>query len=300
MGVLVLFVQGQLSSQIWMPPKSALISDSTYRHYTSMLRISKVNRTSNQESTRDAAWHNKYIAYYHLRAPVDTVFEHLQQALDNSLACECDFLKANDYTFADRLKALSASQFDCAMERCARFYAQMNPRVMEQMRVMKEADNDLREAMERTGKTAFTSPDAALWNMQHERDARNQRALAQIMDSIGYPGISTVGTVLSIVAAMVIIHAPLTYQTKYYPMVEQAVASRELEKKYLAYLKDRMLMSTGKKQLYGTQLVFNKKSNALEVYPVEKLATIDVLRAAMGMEPLSEYMKENGVTVIQQ
>jgi hypothetical protein len=60
-----------------------------------------------------------------------------------------------------------------------------------------------------------------------------------------------------------------------------------------AYLKDRVLVNQGKKQLYGTQLKLNSKTHLYEPLPMESPANVDARRKAVGLSVLSDYLKQN-------
>jgi len=61
-----------------------------------------------------------------------------------------------------------------------------------------------------------------------------------------------------------------------------------------AFLTDRVLINTGKKQLYGTQTLFN--FNTAQAYPkaLEDSINVNERRAQMELEPIEEYL--NGMS----
>jgi hypothetical protein len=63
----------------------------------------------------------------------------------------------------------------------------------------------------------------------------------------------------------------------------------------LALLQDRILMRQGKKQLFGSQVVFNKDTGAPEFYPIEDEKNVNARRTKIGMEPLEEYAAHFGM-----
>jgi hypothetical protein len=56
-------------------------------------------------------------------------------------------------------------------------------------------------------------------------------------------------------------------------------------------LEDRILTREAKKQVYGTQLRLNQTTQRMELYPIEDEVNVDSRRAAVGLEPLAEYLK---------
>lgn len=61
-----------------------------------------------------------------------------------------------------------------------------------------------------------------LWDRIEALDAINLKKIESIFTIHGYPGKSKVGEVLSSVGFLVIQHAPLAMQEKYFPLLEQA------------------------------------------------------------------------------
>jgi len=56
----------------------------------------------------------------------------------------------------------------------------------------------------------------------------------------------------------------------------------------MAMMLDRILMRRKKKQMYGSQVVFNK--NGVEVfYPIDDEKNVNIRRAAVGLAPMDEY-----------
>ena len=57
-------------------------------------------------------------------------------------------------------------------------------------------------------------------------------------------------------------------------------------------MKDRILVSDGKPQIYGTQLTsIYQDSNKFEVYEIENPQYVDQRRAEMGLNPINDYLK---------
>jgi hypothetical protein len=93
---------------------------------------------------------------------------------------------------------------------------------------------------------------------------------------------STIGAKANYTLFLVIQHAELAYQEKYYPLMEQSVNEGESRPGDLAMLQDRILMRQDKKQIYGSQVVFNKITGDQEFYPIEDEKNVNVRRAKGG------------------
>lgn len=121
-------------------------------------------------------------------------------------------------------------------------------------------------------------------------DEKNYKKIAEIIEEIGYPTISKVGKQASFNAWLIIQHHPEgEFQKKCLQLMEK---NRDgVDPQNIAYLKDRVLMYSGKKQIYGTQLKQNEITKKLELYEVEDKEHLDERRKKIGLEPIAEYLK---------
>jgi len=127
---------------------------------------------------------------------------------------------------------------------------------------------------------------------QNELDIKNRQRLDEIVKEHGWPKMSSFGPEASGVAFLIVQHADLDYQKKYLPLIKEAVARNEARPSDLALLEDRILTRENKKQMYGTQLRLNQKSQVMELYPIEDEENVDTRRASVGMPPLAQYLKK--------
>ncbi len=137
---------------------------------------------------------------------------------------------------------------------------------------------------------------SVLWEKQEKIDQRNIKRLAQIIEKYGWPSRSLIGKEGSVTAFLIVQHADLAYQKKYFPLLKEAVSKGEADPDDAALLEDRILMFEGKKQLYGTQLRFNEVTKQMELWPIEDEERVDARRASVGLEPIAEYVKRFGLT----
>lgn len=135
----------------------------------------------------------------------------------------------------------------------------------------------------------------AMWNLVIEKDDINTNRITHLLDKRGWPPVEEIGVKGSKAIFLVIQHADLATQVKYLPMVRKAVDDKNLYKRGLAMLEDRILMRQGQKQIYGTQL----KANKIGIYYVVTMIDpehVDERRRQMDMEPMSEYLKNFNMT----
>jgi hypothetical protein len=126
-------------------------------------------------------------------------------------------------------------------------------------------------------------------------DSLNLIEVEKIISRYGWPGQSFVGQKGNVTVFLVIQHAELAVQEKYLPLLRASVAKGESRASNLALLEDRIRMRQGKKQIYGSQIHFNKETGAQEFWPIEDEASVNTRRAKMGMQPIEEYAKLFGI-----
>lgn len=122
-------------------------------------------------------------------------------------------------------------------------------------------------------------------------DSCNMAQLKKIIKTYGWPGISFVGEKGNAAAFLVIQHADISIQEKYFPLLKRSVEIGESKKGHLALMEDRILMYRDKKQIYGSQVVWDDITNAWVFYPIEDEKNVNKRRAEIGLEPMEEYAK---------
>ncbi len=118
-------------------------------------------------------------------------------------------------------------------------------------------------------------------------DAANSLWLTELTDRIGWPGRSLVGEDGAHAAWLLAQHCDLGDQRRFLRLIRAAVEAGEASASNLAYLEDRVLVSSGLPQLYGTQFTYDQ--GALMPEPIEDPGHLDERRAAVGLGPFAEY-----------
>ena len=121
-----------------------------------------------------------------------------------------------------------------------------------------------------------------------EKDSINLIQIRQIISEKGWLGPEVVGAIGVQTQWLVIQHADLKTQIEFLPVLEKAAIDGKLLFKDLAFLKDRIALRHGKKQLYGSQLVNIKGKN----YPLslESPQNIENQRSSVWLESMSSYL----------
>ena len=126
-------------------------------------------------------------------------------------------------------------------------------------------------------------------------DSTNLVLIEKLVQTYGWPGKSFVGPRGNNTCFLVIQHADSATQVRYFPIIKRSVESGESSALSLAMLEDRILMRQGKKQIYGSQVVFDAKGAPM-FHPIEDEIHVNERRKAVGMQPIEEYAAFFGIT----
>jgi hypothetical protein len=123
----------------------------------------------------------------------------------------------------------------------------------------------------------------------HRIDADNTRWLAGQLANRGWPGRTLVGEQAAQAAWLLAQHADHdpVQQRAFLEALRSAVTHGEASAAHLAYLEDRVRISAGQPQLYGTQ--FTIVDGMLGPHPIEDPGRLDQRRAQAGLEPFADY-----------
>lgn len=144
---------------------------------------------------------------------------------------------------------------------------------------------------ERYGRDA---PEAkAVWAKMRLQDSLNELIVIDIIEKHGWPSPTLVGDIGANAVFLVVQHARPEIQQKYLPLMREAVARGEARPSSIALLEDRVALGLGKKQIYGSQVVFGAKGPY--VATLEDPDHVDERRASMRLWPLAGYLKGFGL-----
>ncbi len=135
-----------------------------------------------------------------------------------------------------------------------------------------------------------------LWKRINEKDSINVLKVTALLDKYGWLPASKIGNDGNTAQFLVIQHAPLNVQQKYLPLMREAVKNGNAQSYDLALLEDRVNLRTGKKQLYGSQMVVDTATGKFYVRPLEDPEHVDELRAKVGLQPLADYVRSFNIT----
>jgi hypothetical protein len=121
-------------------------------------------------------------------------------------------------------------------------------------------------------------------------DSLNLISIVSILDKHGWLGPEIIGEQGNSTLFLVIQHANITTQQKYLPMMREAVKKGNARPSSLALLEDRVLLRTGKNQIYGSQIGIDSNTNLNYVLPLDDPDNVDKRRAEVGLQPLADYI----------
>jgi hypothetical protein len=135
----------------------------------------------------------------------------------------------------------------------------------------------------------------SLLEKMRESYSKNLTIVVKILDEYGWLGEENIGHRGNMALFLVIQHSGIDAQSKYLPVMRDAVRKGNASPANLALLEDRVALRQGRRQIYGTQLAFDEKTNEAYIEPLEDPDNVDKRRAEMGLEPLQDYLSGSGM-----
>ena len=130
-----------------------------------------------------------------------------------------------------------------------------------------------------------------LWKVISQKDSINLIKVEKILNEYGWLGPDQIGEEGNETLFLVIQHANIETQDKYLPMLEEAVKNGNAKAGDYALLKDRVLLRHGEKQIYGSQLEIDSRTQKYVLSPMIDPDNVDRRRESVGLMPLAEYLK---------
>lgn len=132
----------------------------------------------------------------------------------------------------------------------------------------------------------------SLTSILKQADSSNLVFVEQLIAKHGWITPPQAGFMGTQAVFLVIQHANLEVQKKYYPLIKQAEKDGNILSSNVAILEDRIAVREGKPQPYGSQGYYDAEKKKTYVYPLKDLHNLDSLRKSMGLQPMKEYIKD--------
>ena len=115
--------------------------------------------------------------------------------------------------------------------------------------------------------------------------------IEKIIAKYGWPTKNEVGTKAIYAIWLVIQHSNKKTMLKYYKYIEKISQEGTISRSDFATFKDRLLILQGKKQIYGTQYIYDEKQKKYILEPIENINEANNLRKEVGLPPLKTIKK---------
>jgi len=169
---------------------------------------------------------------------------------------------------------------------------------LENIRIKDQALRRLLGCINQTfGSNADEEYSKYLWTIINQEDSINQKQVIKIIDEHGWLGISQVGFLANNALFLVIQHASVETQEKYFPLLKESAEKGESNLADMALMDDRIRVRNKKKQLFGSQTI--NINGRHYVYPIEDAHNVDERRKNVQLPPLADYLKFFGLTYPQ-
>lgn len=166
------------------------------------------------------------------------------------------------------------------------------PLQKELLQIFKDDQNIRYQYIDSSKKYGYNNPIVdSLGKVMLFHDSIDLQKVTNILDTRGWVGKNKVGGQANQTLFLVIQHADLETQQKYLPMMRDAVKKGNALSSSFALLEDRVALREGKKQIYGSQIGTNTKTNKNYVLPLEDPDNVDKRRIGVGLDSLADYVK---------
>lgn len=175
--------------------------------------------------------------------------------------------------------------------------AEMNPAVSNSERLIRMADIeqaprlvlsdlDLSALSEMEKQTMW----GGIWELITPIDQANQSQLLEMVPEEGWFSISSYGREAAGSAFLIVQHSNPALWRRFLPAIEAMVLADEADGSTYALMYDRLALSEGRPQRYGSQMQCSAGQYAV-MEPVENMEQIDALRSSVGLGSLSENLE---------
>jgi hypothetical protein len=130
----------------------------------------------------------------------------------------------------------------------------------------------------------------SIWKIIEIKDRINLCKVKDILDKYGWLGPDEIGVTGNSTLFLVIQHSDLSTQEKYLPIMREAVKNKKALPGDFALLVDRVAISKGKNQIYGSQ-VNSFDGQHYYLLPLENPDSVDIKRTEVGLSPLADYLQ---------
>jgi hypothetical protein len=172
--------------------------------------------------------------------------------------------------------------------------SKINTGLQNKIKLMFKEDQKWRIESQKLSDGKHSAYNEATVNRNWEKsDSLNMIKAKSIIKRYGFPGFDLVGEGSSGQFWAIIQHCDndIKFQQRVLVLLDKQVQAHNALGENYALLKDRVLINTGKKQLYGTQVKYNPATKTAKPLPTEDSTNVDKRRKSVGLQPLNDYLK---------
>ena len=129
-----------------------------------------------------------------------------------------------------------------------------------------------------------------LFKSMNEADSINLIQVEAIIEKYGWLGYNQIGSQANTALFMVIQHSNLKTWQNYLPIIQIALKNGNAKASQLALLQDRLNLFEGRKQNFGSQIIWSIGKNKYLVLPLNDPDNVDKRRKEVGLSTLAEYL----------
>ncbi len=257
-------------------------------YYQFMLNVSSKNL---QKKFYWIDKNNLIVNMYKLNYDLDSIEYHLLDYMKKDpihLCYDIEWHKKTSFKkYMDKHKKFYA-KLEC---RCKEEWAKLDSNLIRLLVVMDSLDQKYRK---NDADAPWFPQNKDKWIEQGHYDKYNEVLLAHIFKYHNFPTYQKTGLgEIELIPFTIFLHCSTSFQEKYLPLIKVASDANNVPEHFFPQAQDRILMQKGLPQIYGTQLVWNKKAEVLELYKVKDMSKVDALRKEVGLGKLSKYLKAN-------
>lgn len=256
--------------------------------------IVEYKKILNKEPDNRANTYNLACAFA-LTYQIDSAYKYLDMALENDntlwALCDPDLMALSQ---DDRWDVIDTQQLKKFQDEKG---ALTNPQYARQLLSLIQKDQAIDYPIDQAKKFYMKNGYPPQWyyplgELKRRIGTDNYDELLSLIDQYGWPKYSTVGQLAADAPLLVINHNESEeVRIKFLPQIKEACLNGEGSCLEFAKINDRILVNTGQEQTYGMQFRYNEKRE-LEPFPIKDPEYVDQRRAAIGLEPLKDYLKK--------
>jgi hypothetical protein len=127
------------------------------------------------------------------------------------------------------------------------------------------------------------------WKRINRQDSLNLNIVNDLLKRFSFCGLNKVDKSYSSAVFLVIHHSGGKQLVKYFSKIKKAHKKGCISSHLFSLMQDRVSISKGKKQIYGTQIAYDETQEKHYVLPLKSPCKVDKRRQKINLPPLKTY-----------